>query len=78
MDVPNFQTKDFFSLTHTYQFLNMDPLIQALFVAVPAFLLSPGVLFKVPKQADFTTQAAVHALIFAGVHYWLRTAIAKN
>lgn len=55
----------------------MDPLIQALVIAVPAYLLTPGIVFAVPKNSDFQTQAATHALIFAGAHYFLHQLFAK-
>ena len=55
----------------------MDALIQAFIIAVPAYLLTPGIAFAVPKNSDFQTQAAAHALIFAGVHYMLHQLFAK-
>lgn len=53
---------------------------KALNIIVPTILfilLTPGLLFTLPEDADKPTAAIVHSLIFAGSYLVLRTVFAK-
>uniref|UniRef100_A0A6C0JNI9 Uncharacterized protein n=1 Tax=viral metagenome TaxID=1070528 RepID=A0A6C0JNI9_9ZZZZ len=42
----------------------------AIYSAILFFLLSPGVLLRLPSNGSKLTVAGVHALVFAGVLYF--------
>jgi hypothetical protein len=46
-----------------------------LFVAVLFFLLTPGVLLRLPARGDVYTVAAVHAAVFALVWHFTHKAV---
>lgn len=46
-----------------------------LFLAALFFVLSPGVLLRLPARGDVYTVAAVHAAVFALVWHFTHTAV---
>lgn len=56
---------------YTYVIGVMKELTIAMVGAVLAFLLSPGLLVKLPKNGSKVTVAAVHALVFGLLFYVL-------
>jgi hypothetical protein len=52
----------------------MIRILKALFIAVLFFLLTPGVLVRLPPKGSIYLVAAVHALIFAAIYHFTRGA----
>lgn len=52
----------------------MIRILKAIFIAVLFFLLTPGVLVRLPPKGSIYLVAAVHAVIFAAIYHFTRGA----
>jgi len=53
-------------------------LVMTLFLAVLAFVLSPGILLRLPPAGDKTTVALFHAVVIAVVYSLTHKMVWKN